>query len=73
MTDFFSVTVPIDLSTVTTTTTIAASMKTTAINVMKTSPVLTPTIVMKPNNSSSVVFSYSLIIMLGCSMLAMLL
>ena len=39
MTDFLSVTMPIDLSTVTTTTTIAASTKTTVINVMKTSPV----------------------------------
>ena len=72
-TDFLSVTVPIDLSTVTTTTTIATLTKTIAINVMKTSPVLTPTIVMKPSDSSGVVFSYSLIIMLGCSLLTILL
>ena len=71
-TDFLSVTVPIDLSTVTTTTT-TATTTTAAISVMKTSPVITPTAVMKPTDSSGMVISYSLIIMLGCSMLAKLL
>ena len=89
-TDFLTVTVPIDLSKVTTTNirpTKTQSTTTTTIPdisdtqtvadstsaIMKTSPVVIPTVVIKPSDGSAVVFSYSLMIMLGCSMLAMLL
>ena len=84
-TDFLSVTVPIDLSTVTTTNITPTKTQSSAISdiqtvtdsssaVIKTSPgVVIPTIVMKPRDGSAMVYSYSMIIMLGCSMLAMLL
>ena len=94
-TDFLSITVPIDLSTVTTTVTNIIPTKTqsntvstipdisdiqiqTATDsssaVIKTSPAaVMPTIAVKPRDGSAIVCSYSMIIMLGCSMLAMLL